>query len=296
MIYTIKFKRGSNAEVVASTYVPEQGEPIAEIEQGNTRLKIGDGVTMVRNLPYIGDPIYVDTTPVTEDHGGVSKGEVLAGEKVSDILEKILTKYQIVSVSTLTTDLSDYEVGYEATGNVEVGYAIDNSENAVSGLLTSPENMIAQTPINVQANTITVPLTGYSRNTIGSASINLEVIGAQAETANRSVDTYWKGKIYYGYRTTKTLLTETQIEGLVSNVLQDTAVGTYAIDPGYGYICIPDIMALPGLNQFFDPDTDFMFDMEHLGNVSVNNGKITLNYGVYVTTNYLNGNFNIDIR
>ncbi|MHA2063631.1 MAG: hypothetical protein ACXABY_04525 [Candidatus Thorarchaeota archaeon] len=295
---TIKLRRGDKSKIESSEIIPSAGEPVVEVEENATRLKIGDGITSIKNLQYIGeDAIYTSTVPVTADHGGVSAGEVLAGMKVSDVLEKILTEYQDVNITSLSHDLSDYEVGYDATGTVNVSFTIANQANAVSGTLSSTEGLIATQAVNVSTvDPVPVNLTGYSSNIVSTAGITLAVTGSEGEEDIATTNAYWKGKIYYGHRSTKTLLTEAQIEGLVSSSLETSAIRTYNISAGYGYICIPDVIPLPTLDQFYDPDTNFKFDMSYLGSTTVNNTKIDLTYAVYSTSNYLNGTYNIDIR
>jgi hypothetical protein len=45
------FKKGTKAELEASSSIPREGEPIFETDTG--RLKVGDGVSAYASLPYI---------------------------------------------------------------------------------------------------------------------------------------------------------------------------------------------------------------------------------------------------
>lgn len=45
------FKKGTKAELEASSSIPREGEPIFETDTG--RLKVGDGVSVYASLPYI---------------------------------------------------------------------------------------------------------------------------------------------------------------------------------------------------------------------------------------------------
>lgn len=301
-----KFLSGTKAQIEASTVVPQKGQPVAEVETGKIRLKVGDGVTQIRNLNYIGNTVYSDATPTTITLGGITKASNLKGLDLEAIIKLLLTPYQAVSIASVVHTIPDFEVGYTATGTATFTVVVNNSSNlktGVSNFIYDPAQELIGNGSGAIGSTLVLnyPLKPAIRKTVSNIPVWIQLYGINGELPKSTIYAYWKGRVYYASRSYSYLPTATEIKAMGST-LKSSAVGTYGFTSGYGYICIPvlnneggTIMASPAINNFRDPVTNLNFAVVYLGTKTVNNTKMDITYHVYRTAYKINGDFNIQI-
>lgn len=100
-LQTIQFKRGTTAKLAAWTVIPKAGEPIFDTELN--KLKIGDGIHLYADLPYIGGSDTMEQIVFANHYEFPAIGEegklyIATDEKNSYIWDSESTAYVILSV------------------------------------------------------------------------------------------------------------------------------------------------------------------------------------------------------
>lgn len=98
------FKKGTKADLEASTSIPRDGEPIFETDTG--RLKVGDGVSTYANLSYI-DKVQVvsDIGPESNDNPASAAAVYAYGQSIKDYADgRFRTQNSAISDALLRAD------------------------------------------------------------------------------------------------------------------------------------------------------------------------------------------------
>lgn len=98
------FKKGTKADLEASSSIPRDGEPIFETDTG--RLKVGDGVSAYASLPYI-DKVQVvsDIGPESGDNPASAAAVYTYGQSIKDYADgRFRTQNSAISDALLRAD------------------------------------------------------------------------------------------------------------------------------------------------------------------------------------------------
>jgi hypothetical protein len=107
---TIQFKRGTAARWAELNLVLEAGQPGFVTDEN--RLKIGDGITPWKELPYVGESSVVNAE-THYDFPSVGRVNVIykaESEKKIYQWNPIGPKYEVIGLTEITGDLADIEV------------------------------------------------------------------------------------------------------------------------------------------------------------------------------------------
>lgn len=98
------FKKGTKAELEASSSIPREGEPIFETDTG--RLKVGDGVSAYANLSYV-DKVQVvsDIGPESGDNPASAAAVYTYGQSIKNYADgRFVTQNSAISNALLRID------------------------------------------------------------------------------------------------------------------------------------------------------------------------------------------------
>ena len=259
---------------------------------------------------------FVNPDPVTEAHGGISKGQTFErkpngdGYTMQEMFDMILYPYQVPTLS-----------GLNITGqgpSVEVGYTIPSGAQTFNWSKTNSGNIKPNSGVITDITASTELATGIAIGTSSSTSVNLpvskqkttgsaihrwQISGKNSQEGSISPSTYtvtWLWKRYVG-NNGSTTINETDIEALsVNNSLASSLSGSYTFPGGgYKYLCVPSSFPRPSAitsagfpvamastaEGYTQSGTVYNFQL-----VSVTNtyGQ-TIDYRVYRSLNQLNG-------
>jgi len=290
MTYEIKLRRTTRAIASASTEVLKYGEPIAVNNgDGTTDLIVGDGVTMLKDLNKIGNPKYSYSELTKVKIGGVSAGSSLENKSLERILYEVFSEYQSASLTSLSHNKGTLEVGYPISGNIQFTPVSTNTSNIASATISSTPTIFSSQSVDA-TGVFTVAGNGYTRTNVGSSTVTLSATGGLGESSSAQTSVKWQGRIYFGTSAENEIYTKANVTSLASSVLRDTAAGDYYItSSGYIYICIPNAMGIPVLENLKDKDTGLTYDFIRRGDIVFSNGYIDLTYKIFRSTYYRNG-------
>lgn len=292
----------TNSDLVA--FSAGGGNPVAIYDEGNlltssvssidftganvTATTIGNAVTV--NIP---NENYVGASPATINLGGIAAGQVLSGSTLNQIIEVLLTPYQVPSFSTFTGSFTQYyEVGDSVPTPATFSFTILNSANVTPNSLTINDATAAvplATSLAVTSPTTSIALGVITNNTQGATnSWNAEIQDTQlTNITSQSYTATWYFKIYYGTDASLTL-NSTQVVGLASNLLSGNINGTYNFAANdYKYFAWLDSLGSPTAgNGFRDNFTGFPLSMADItDDPFYSNTQNGWSYGTVTVTN-----------
>ena len=259
---------------------------------------------------------FVNPDPVTEAHGGISKGQTFArksdgnGYTIQEMFDMILYPYQVPTLSGLSIS------GQGPT--VEVGYTIPSGAQTFNWSKSNPGNIKPNSGVITDLTASTSLATGVAIESTSSLSVNLpvsiqkttgsdthrwQISGENTQGGSISPSSYtvtWLWRKYVG-NNASTTLAEADIEALsVSSGLASSLNGTYTFPGGgYKYLCVPSSFPQPSsitsggfpvamastAEGYAQAGTVYNFQL-----VSVTNSYgQTIDYRVYRSLNILNG-------
>jgi hypothetical protein len=156
MAYTYKLRRGLANQWAIVNPVLAQGEPGYEFDTG--KLKIGDGVTLWLDLPYLVETIALQAHMVsTENPHGVTKAQVGLSDVANtlDVDKPISIAQQVAldmkaSVASLTQEISDRITAVQAEADARIA-ALAAKADLVNGIIPT-----SQVPAIATGETVTV--------------------------------------------------------------------------------------------------------------------------------------------
>ena len=211
-----------------SNFIPKQGEIIVYDRDDNhdyERIKIGDGITNVTNLPFIDKTLADlvgtknDATTTDTAFGRIAKAQAAAEAAQGAATNAASNSYINASISgktitltkgdgttkTLTTQDTVYTLPVATSstlGGVKVGSNITNSSGAISLTKTNVTSALGYTPPTTDTNTTYTFATGDSNGQIkitpssGSATnVSVKGLGTAAYTASTAYATAAQGTL-----------------------------------------------------------------------------------------------------
>jgi len=265
--------------------------------------KIGDGVNKWTLLPLQNEDIYIYDDLVTNEIGDVKVGDSLEGEKVVDIIRRMVSPFVNPTITNATNDADGVlknaaivEVGNSVDTSVNLNYNALASENLketnnifVVDLSSIFDNSGLHThtgsPINLTLKASLAP-TSPTKYTIGVYGL-IEGGGVTA-TANTTINFY--STVLWGYDTNADLYPD---GGSYNNSLPTenrlvaaSYKATYSfVGTKYAYMLVPVDMITAGVSIIFEEVTNTNqpsnYSMLEMGTVTINNGSATYDYVVY---------------
>lgn len=253
-----------------------------------TASAVGSAVTV--NIP---NENYVGASPATITLGGITSGQTLSGSTLNQIIEELLTPYQVPSFPTFTGSFTQYyEVGDSVPTPSTFSFTVLNSANITPNSLTINDATAAvplATSLPVTSPTTSISLGVVSYNTQGATNAwNAEIQDTQlTNITSPSYVATWYFKIYYGTDASLTL-NSTQVVGLASNLLSGTINGTYNFAANdYKYFAWLDTLGSPTFGTGFkDNFTGFPLSMaDSTDDPFYSNTQNGWSYGTVTVTN-----------
>jgi len=265
-----------------------------------TRTKVGNGILAWNSLPYADEDIYPFAQTATINSGAIQAGDSLLGRKVIDIIQDMLSPYQIPAFNSFTANgQSNYtfEVGTSLASVYNLAWSLsqlDNVQNTNSGIISINKNNVFTSLPNVNLKTLSTNInsvSGFKYNLPDSFRLSItgqDIFGSNI--GSRNIDFTWLGRVRFGISASPSVNTQSQINALSANFLSNKAglARVYNFNPGYIYIAIPAFIDISNI-KFIDVDNGLNFSMatQNIWDnslpqlVSYNNGNTTYNYRIY---------------
>lgn len=192
-IKDIQFKRGKKAvlenQLVADKLgVPKNGEPIYESDTG--KLKIGDGITSYRELPYL---------------GGAGTSVEVPNFIIQDPLSNQILLYDETLQAWVNKDLADTESiiylaerGLTIKGYDEAKQGYMLVKDSVEGLTWIPPVSGEQLQQQVAAAEASKNRAAESATAAGNSAVTAEYAAGQAQRINDQTMNYVNNKFWWG--------------------------------------------------------------------------------------------------
>ena len=188
-IKDIQFKRGKKTvleEKLVADYlgVPKDGEPVFESDTG--KLKIGDGITSYKELPYFGDPdipTFIIQDPLS--------GQVLLYDEVLQawVNKDLADTESIIYLAERGLTIKGYE-------NAKQGYML--VKDTTEGLTWIPPLTDEQLQQHVADAEAAKNKAAISATNAGNSAVDAEVAAGQAQRINDQTMNYVNNKFWWG--------------------------------------------------------------------------------------------------
>lgn len=270
------------------------------------------GVQIDTDVPYlangtaagdwesIGSGTYTNATPTPEDLGGIPAGSTFLNQTMQQMFDMLLYPYQAPAFTSfiISGQTVALEAGASVTGGVRTfTWGTSNPTNIQTNSIAIKDVTTPTTLASGLADDGTESVNiGGAKTIAGSGSYqwSIEATDTQSTIFSRLFTVTWQFRRFIGTNASA-VLTEAQIEALVTNQLASSFAGTYSMAAGdYKYFSWPDGFGSPTAgNGFRDASNGFNIDMASVAdNGAYSNVQNGWSYALISVTNGFGVNVN----